>query len=298
MIGAAANAYKHPNQGGIAMGKTIAITGASSGIGLATAMKLAENEWTVYAGTRNVERDQAQYTGVANLHVVEMEVTDPASLQRAFDRIGEEQGKLDVLFCNAGYGYLRALGQADFTEIQDVFDTNVYGVMHTIRAGLPLLQKAESGHLIATSSVGGLVGQPLNEIYCASKFAVEGLLESLATYYKPAFNIDVTLLEPGAIATHFVDTVMGHVGRTGGILEDEYKPIMTKYIEGFQSRNTVPQTAESVAEVVWELLHMDVKPLRIRTSEAAEAFVRYKTEKDATGLEGMQNTRKLQLNLE
>ncbi|MFD0693881.1 SDR family oxidoreductase [Paenibacillus sp. GCM10027628] len=279
------------------MSKIIAITGASSGIGLSTALKLAEKGWIVYAGTRQIERDRAQYAERGNLHFVEMEVTDPASLQRVFDQIDTEHGHLDVLFCNAGFGYLRSLGQADHADIERVFDTNVYGVMHTIRAGLPLLRKADSGHIIATTSVGGLVGQPFNEIYCASKFAIEGLLESLATYYKPAFNIDVTLLEPGAIATNFNSTVMSQVEQTGGILNDEYKPMLNKYLETFRSRNSVPQTSDSVADVVWDLLQMETKPLRIRTSEAAEAFVRFKVQNDPTGLEGMLNTRKLQLNL-
>ncbi|OCT11414.1 short-chain dehydrogenase [Paenibacillus pectinilyticus] len=280
------------------MNKIMAITGASSGIGLATALKFAELGWTVYAGTRNVARDQEQYANVANLHFMEMEVTDPSSMEQAFDIIEKEQGRLDVLFCNAGFGFLRSLGQATFEEIQAVFDTNVYGVMHTIRAGLPLLRKSDSAHLIATTSVGGLVGQPFNEIYCAAKFAVEGLLESLATYYKPAFGIDVTLLEPGAIATNFNSTVMSHIQQTGGIREDEYKPILTQYLDAFTSRNSVPQTSESVADVVVQLVtEMAPKPLRLRTSEKAEAFVQYKVSQDPTGLEGMLNTRKLHLNL-
>ncbi|MCP1307751.1 SDR family oxidoreductase [Paenibacillus tyrfis] len=279
------------------MNKIIAITGASSGIGLATAILFADQGWTVYAGTRNVLRDQEQHGGRPNLHFLEMEVTQPESLERAFATIEERHGHLDVLFANAGFGFLRSLGQATFEEIQTVFDTNVYGVMHTIRAGLPLLRKAASGHLIATTSVGGLVGQPLNEIYCASKFAVEGLLESLATYYKPTFNVDVTLLEPGAIATHFNSTVLAHVEQTGGIRDDEYKPVFETYIGTFSKRNAVPQTPESVAEVMLKLVNMETKPLRIRTSEQADAFVRFKVEQDPTGLEGMLNTRKLQLNM-
>ncbi|KZE74452.1 SDR family oxidoreductase [Paenibacillus elgii] len=279
------------------MNKIIAITGASSGIGLATAILFADQGWTVYAGTRNVLRDQEQHGGRPNLHFLEMEVTQPESLERAFATIEERHGHLDVLFANAGFGFLRPLGQATFEEIQTVFDTNVYGVMHTIRAGLPLLRKAASGHLVATTSVGGLVGQPLNEIYCASKFAVEGLLESLATYYKPTFNIDVTLLEPGAIATHFNSTVLSHVEQTGGIRDDEYKPVFETYIGTFSKRNAVPQTPESVAEVMLKLVNMETKPLRIRTSEQADDFVRFKVGQDPTGLDGMLNTRKLQLNM-
>jgi len=279
------------------MSKIIVITGASSGIGLATAHLFADNGWTVYAGTRHVERDQELHGSRANLHFLEMEVTQPESLEQAFAAIASRHDHIDVLFANAGYGFLRTLEQATMEEIEGVFDTNVYGVMHTIRAGLALLRNAQAGHLIATTSVGGLVGQPLNEIYCASKFAVEGLLESLATYYKPTFNIDVTLLEPGAIATNFTGTVLSHVEQTGGIRDDAYKPVVENYVSTFSKRNSVPQTAESVADVMLELVKMETKPLRIRTSEQAEAFVRFKVQQDPTGLDGMLNTRKLQLNL-
>lgn len=279
------------------MGKIICITGASSGIGLASALKFANEGWTVYAGTRHLERDQELYRNVDNLHFVELEVTQPDSIQRVIDQIDQEHGTLDVLFCNAGFGYLRALGQAPFTDIERIFDTNVYGVMHTIRAALPLLRKTGYGHIVATSSVGGLIGQPMNEIYCASKFAVEGLLESLATYYKPQFNIDITLLEPGAIATEFNKTVLGHVADTGGILEDEYKPILDAYTGTFLKRNVEPQTAESVADVMWDLVQLETKPLRLRTSERAEEFVSRKVSTDPTGLEGVLHIRKIQLDM-
>ncbi|OPA76209.1 short-chain dehydrogenase [Paenibacillus selenitireducens] len=279
------------------MNKIICITGASSGIGLASALKFAHQGWTVYAGTRHVERDQNQYANEPNLHFVEMDVTKPDTLQHVMDEIEHAHGRLDVLFCNAGFGYLRALTQASIEDIQGVFDTNVFGVMHTIRTALPLLKKTGYAHIVATSSVGGLVGQPMNEIYCSSKFAVEGLIESLATYYKPLFNIDLTLLEPGAIATNFNNTVMGHVNHTGGILEDEYKPLIDRYTQTFLERNAVPQTAESVADVMLELVQMAIKPLRIRTSERAESFAQHKTLTDPTGLDGIQNTRKIQLNM-
>ncbi|MCR8641024.1 SDR family oxidoreductase [Paenibacillus sp. N1-5-1-14] len=280
------------------MEKIICITGASSGVGLATALKFANEGWIVYAGTRNVERDQKKYASVNNLHFVEMEVKDPASLTKVMDLITEQYGRIDLLFCNAGFGFIRTLGQASIEQIQSVFDTNVYGVIHTIRAALPLLRKSESAHIVATSSVGGLVGQPLNEIYCASKFAIEGLLESLATYYKPLFNIDVTLLEPGAIESNFASTALNQLAETGGVLEDEYKPIVDTYIDMFSKRNSVPQTSEAIAELMYELAYMDSKPLRIRTSEAAEQFVSHKVQGDPTGLQGITQTRKIQLAME
>jgi NAD(P)-dependent dehydrogenase (short-subunit alcohol dehydrogenase family) len=273
------------------------ITGASSGIGLATALKFAQNGWHVYAGTRNVEREQSQYAEHETLYFREIDVERPNTLKNVLEEIEQKQEQIDVLFCNAGIGYLRALGQAPMEEIQHIFNTNVYGVMQTIQAALPMMQRAGRGHIVATSSVGGLVGQPMNEIYCASKFAVEGLLESLATYYKPFFNIDVTLLEPGAIATNFVQSVMGHVASTGGVLDDEYKPVIEQYTRSFLGRNAEPQTAESVAEVMWELAAMEEKPLRLRTSERAEKFAEIKTKSDPTGLAGVRLIRELQLGI-
>ncbi|KGE19731.1 SDR family oxidoreductase [Paenibacillus wynnii] len=279
------------------MQKIICITGASTGIGLSTALIFAKNDWIVYAGTRNLVRDQELYGNQRNLNFVEMDVTKPDTLQRVIDTIENEHGRLDVLFCNAGFGYLRSLGQAPMEDIQKVFDTNVYGVMQTIKTALPLMRQSGYGHIVATSSVGGLVGQPINEIYCASKFALEGLIESLATYYKPLFNIDVTLLEPGAIATEFNKTVLSHVSSTGGILDDEYKEILNAYTTTFLKRNIEPQTADSVAEVMWDLVHMETKPVRIRTSQRADEFVAHKVSMDPTGLTGVLTTRKVQLNL-
>jgi len=279
------------------MSNTMLITGASSGIGLATALKFSRNGWTVYAGTRNVVRDQERYAEFENLRFRDMDVNNPDALKLVLEEIDEKQDRIDVLFCNAGIGYLRALGQAPMEDIQHIFNTNVFGVMQNIQAVLPLMRKAGKGHIIATSSVGGLIGQPMNEIYCASKFAVEGLLESLATYYKPFFNIDITLLEPGAIATNFVQSVMGQLSSSGGILEDEYKPVIDRYTQSFSTRNAEPQTAESVADVVWDLVAMEEKPLRVRTSERAEQFVHPKTQADPTGLESVRNIRRIQLGL-
>ncbi|MNW66806.1 hypothetical protein D3C74_453140 [compost metagenome] len=91
--------------------------------------------------------------------------------------------------------------------------------------------------------------------------------------------------------------MLGHVADTGGILEDEYKPVIDAYTATFLQRNVEPQTAESVADVMWELVHMETKPVRIRTSERAEAFVSRKVSTDPTGLDGVLSTRKIQLNM-
>ena len=121
----------------------------------------------------------------------------------------------------------------------------------------------------------------------------------MATYYKPTFNIDLTLLEPGAIATNFTNAVLGHVQQTAGILDDEYKPMISRYLESFQARNSPPppKPPNPSPTSSGSCCQLETKPLRVRTSEAAEAFCKFKVEQDPTGLDGLLNTRKLHLRL-
>jgi NAD(P)-dependent dehydrogenase (short-subunit alcohol dehydrogenase family) len=107
------------------------------------------------------------------------------------------EGKIDVLINNAGAGFVRTVEQATEEEIRWVTDVNYFGTVRCIKEVIPHMRSARSGHIINISSVGGLVGQPFNELYCASKFAVEGLTEAMATYMEPAFGIKFTVVEPG-----------------------------------------------------------------------------------------------------
>ncbi|MCT4780806.1 MULTISPECIES: SDR family NAD(P)-dependent oxidoreductase [Exiguobacterium] len=278
--------------------RTIFITGASSGIGLATATRFADEGWTVYAGIRQVTPELEQHT-LPHLHFLEVDVTDLTSLKQAVSVIEQEAGHLNALFCNAGQGLLRALGQATSYEIKQLFDTNVFGVMRTIECCLPLLKAAPQGsHLLATSSISGLVGQPMNEIYCASKFALEGLFESLATYYKPFFSIDVTLIEPAAVETNFTANVLDRLEQTGGLHDDDFKPIVERYLKTYRIRHKNRQAASEIAELIFDLVQSDEKPLRVRTAPEDEAFVAHKTANDPSGLVGTLKTRQLTLNLD
>jgi NAD(P)-dependent dehydrogenase (short-subunit alcohol dehydrogenase family) len=157
------------------------------------------------------------------------------------------------------------------------------------KAVLPTMREARSGRIINISSVGGLVGQPFNDFYCAAKFAVEGYTESLASYVGPAFGIHFSLIEPGGISTAFADNVMAHLGATGGILDDAYKPLLEAYIGGARARAEAGstfayQTADDVAERVMAVLQSEAPPLRTRTSEWSETFTQLKTQADPDGL--------------
>ncbi|WP_288397366.1 SDR family oxidoreductase [Sulfitobacter pontiacus] len=272
------------------MPKVILITGTSTGLGVATAVQAAQAGHTVYATMRNTQKrgtlDAAAQVAGVSLNVLQLDVQDTGSVNAAIDTVIAEQGRIDVLINNAGMGYVRSLEQAEETDIQKILDINYTGVTRCIKAVMPHMRKARAGHVINISSVGGLVGQPFNEIYCGAKFAVEGLTEAMASYITPAFGIHFTAVEPGGIASEFANTVLEQVEQTGGMLEDEYLPILQKYIAGSQNRQEtgIYQTADEVAAIVMKVMGSEQPPVRTRTSEWSEDFSKLKTGLDPDGL--------------
>ena len=272
------------------MPKVILITGTSTGLGVATAVQAAQAGHTVYATMRNTQKrgtlDAAAQVAGVSLNVLQLDVQDTGSVNAAVDTVITEQGRIDVLINNAGMGYVRSLEQAEESDIQKILDINYTGVTRCIKAVMPHMRKARAGHVINISSVGGLVGQPFNEIYCGAKFAVEGLTEAMASYITPAFGIHFTAVEPGGIASEFANTVLEQVEQTGGMLEDEYLPILQKYIAGSQNRQEtgIYQTADEVAAIVMKVMGSEHPPVRTRTSEWSEDFSKLKTGLDPDGL--------------
>lgn len=272
------------------MPKVILITGTSTGLGVATAVQAAQAGHTVYATMRNTQKrgalDAATQVAGVSLNVLQLDVQDTGSVNAAVDTVIAEQGRIDVLINNAGMGYVRSLEQAEESDIQKILDINYTGVTRCIKAVMPHMRKARAGHVINISSVGGLVGQPFNEIYCGAKFAVEGLTEAMASYITPAFGIHFTAVEPGGIASEFANTVLEQVEQTGGMLEDEYLPILQKYITGSQNRQEtgIYQTADEVAAIVMKVMGSEQPPVRTRTSEWSEDFSKLKTGLDPDGL--------------
>ena len=272
------------------MPKVILITGTSTGLGVATAVQAAQAGHTVYATMRNTQKrgtlDAATQVAGVSLNVLQLDVQDTGSVNAAVDTVIAEQGRIDVLINNAGMGYVRSLEQAEESDIQKILDINYTGVTRCIKAVMPHMRKARAGHVINISSVGGLVGQPFNEIYCGAKFAVEGLTEAMASYITPAFGIHFTAVEPGGIASEFANTVLEQVEQTGGMLEDEYLPILQEYIAGSQNRQEtgIYQTADEVAAIVMKVMGSEHPPVRTRTSEWSEDFSKLKTGLDPDGL--------------
>ena len=270
------------------MEKVALITGASTGLGISIAVQLAGKGARVYASMRNLEKklaleEAADKAGVSLL-IKQLDVQDTAGVEKCVAEIIEAEGRIDILVNNAGAGYVRTTEQATEEEIQWVMDVNFMGVVRCTKAVLPHMRKARSGHIVNISSVGGLVGQPFNEIYCAAKFALEGYTESMACYIQPGFNINFTLVEPGGIHSQFANNVLKQFQETGGMRDDEYRPILEKYIGGAGNRGEgVYQTPDEVAQVVIECVENPDPPIRTRTSEWSNEFCELKTKADPTG---------------
>ena len=176
------------------------VTGASSGIGEAAAVELARRGFTVYGAARRVERMAALVD--RGLHVIEMDVTDDASMTSGVERILREQGRIDVLVNNAGYGSYGALEDVPMEEARRQFEVNVFGLARLTQLVLPHLRAQHSGRIVNVSSIGGKMYEPLGAWYHATKFAVEGLSDSLRVELAP-HGVHVIVIEPGAIRTEW-----------------------------------------------------------------------------------------------
>ena len=274
------------------MKKNVLITGTSTGVGFESAILFAKKNYKVYATMRNLKKADKLKQRILeenlNIEVLPLDVTKVASIASAVKTIIEKDGKIDVLLNNAGAGFAKTTEQASEEEIRWVTDVNYHGVVFCTQAVLPYMRKQKSGQIISITSVGGLVGQPFNELYCGAKFAVEGFMEGLATYVSDAFNIKITCVEPGGIATEFMTSAIQKTAIEGQFATGEYAPIFDRYMAGNQkraneSKEQVYQTGIEVAEVALGIAQNENPPLRIRTSQWAEDFCKLKTKADPDG---------------
>jgi short-subunit dehydrogenase len=180
--------------------KIALVTGASSGIGEATARRLAETGFTVYAAARRFER--MQHLAEVGIRPITMDVTDDASAQAGIAAIVAEQGRIDVLVNNAGYGSYGAVEDVPMSEARAQMDVNVFGAARLIQLVLPTMRQQRSGTIVNVTSMGGKITTPLGAWYHATKFALEALSDCLRMEVAP-FGIDVVVIEPGGIRTEW-----------------------------------------------------------------------------------------------
>ena len=190
------------------------VTGASTGIGFEAAIKLSKAGMVVYAGARRVEKMEP--LKAHGIKVLSLDVTEEGSMKAAVDLVMAEQGRIDVLVNNAGYGSYGSLEEVPLDEGRRQFEVNVFGLARMSQLVIPAMRAAGSGRIINVSSIGGKMYEPLGAWYHGTKFAVEGMSDSLRLELKP-HGIDVAIIEPagtdtewGTIAGESLLTVSGH----------------------------------------------------------------------------------------
>jgi NAD(P)-dependent dehydrogenase (short-subunit alcohol dehydrogenase family) len=230
------------------MAKVALITGATSGIGLATAKALRATGYTVVASGRRPESQVAVDSG---LHYVRLDVTDQSSLVSAVAETVQRFGRIDVLVNNAGFGQLGALETLTPQMLQHQFDVNVFGVHAVTRQVLPQMRAQRSGRIITIGSVGGTFTAPGAGAYHMSKWALEAFSDALRYEVKP-FGIDVVLIQPTGVKTDFVETIVASLPTSDGT--DVYAAFHTTVAERtaamFQGRAPGIIEAQDVANVV------------------------------------------------
>jgi NAD(P)-dependent dehydrogenase (short-subunit alcohol dehydrogenase family) len=186
------------------------VTGSSTGIGFETSLLLARNGFYTYATMRDTRKSD-NIEKIANnenlpLKVLSMDVDNDNSVRNAIQKILDEKEKVDILVNNAGYGLFGALEDMSLDEIKRQFETNLFGAMRTIKEILPTMRKQKNGIIINVTSIAGVVGIPAECAYVSSKFALEGLSESISYELQP-FGIKIILVEPGVINTNFIPNI-------------------------------------------------------------------------------------------
>jgi len=253
---------------------TVLITGTSTGIGFQTAVAAARAGFTVIATMRNLSRADALREAAAGaggrLEIRALDVTDAASVDLVVRGIVEEHGSLDAVVNNAGAASLGTVELLAIDEFRASMEVNFFGVVNVTKAAMPHL-RASSGRVITVTSVGGVIGQPFNESYCAAKFAAEGFLESLQPV-AASVGVGVHIVEPGAVASEFVANAkidpQAALAAAG-----PYAPALASYLERTAASFSAAQSAEDVADVIVQALQGDNVPFRVQTSSGATSFV-------------------------
>lgn len=247
--------------------KVILITGASSGMGRETALKLIGEGHAVYGAARRVEKmqDLVQAGG----HAIALDITDEAAVVACVEQLIAEQGKIDVLVNNAGYAVYGAVENVTLADAKRQFDVNLFGLARLTQAVLPHMRRQKSGRIINISSIGGKIYTPLGAWYHATKHALEGWSDCLRLELKP-FNIDVVIVEPGAIATEFGDVMLNPMlKRAAGSPYDE----MTQSVAR-ATRRAYEKGDSSPASVIADLIVKIVKTRNPKTRYAKGKYAK------------------------
>jgi NAD(P)-dependent dehydrogenase (short-subunit alcohol dehydrogenase family) len=261
--------------------KVAVITGSSSGIGLESALVLARNGYTTYATMRSPDKDTSLKAAVLNeslpIRIVKLDVTNDSSVKNAIGHIISEVGMIDILVNNAGYGLGGALEDLSMEEIKSQYETNLFGLIRVIQAVLPTMRKHRSGRIINISSGAGIFGYPGGSAYVSTKFAVEGLSESIAYELEP-FGIKVILIEPGFIRTNFGNAMV--IAKKAQDSASPYSELMQKTMASTAELAKNASDAELVANIILDAASNPNPRLRYLAGKDVESWAAGKKNMD------------------
>ncbi len=264
--------------------KTIVITGASSGIGKATAKLFAEKGWQVAATMRTPE-NETELTGLANIKIYQLDVTEQTSIDTAVASILGDHATVDVVLNNAGYGLMGPFESITTEQIQHQYDVNVFGLMAVTRAFLPHFRANRAGMFLNVSSIGGLMTYPLISLYHSTKWAVEGFSESLA-YELRELGIQVKLIEPGGVDTDFGGRSLVR-GENVAALAD-YMPSVEKFMAAMAQPREGRSTAAQIAEGIYGAATDEATQLRyVLGADAKQTYAARQQVGDDAFMSGM-----------
>ena len=230
------------------MEKVAIVTGSSSGIGFETALDLAREGYFTYATMRNTKKGDTikEIAKKENLKLetLELDVDKEDSVKNAINKIVKEKGRIDILVNNAGYGLFGCLEDISMEELKAQFETNFFGVVRVSQAVIPVMRNQKSGIIVNVSSVAGRIGFPVSPGYISSKFAIEGLSESMRYELSP-FGINVIIIEPGVIKTNFMSSTKKSIKS-----DSAYKDITNKVIMGITMMSEMGTPAKEVATTI------------------------------------------------
>jgi NAD(P)-dependent dehydrogenase (short-subunit alcohol dehydrogenase family) len=261
----------------INMARVAVVTGSSSGIGFEIALILARNGFQTYATMRNLAKSE-NIKSIASkenlpIHIEQLDVIDNNSVTNAIQAIVSKADRIDVLVNNAGYALAGAFEDLAIEEIKAQYETNFFGLIRTTQAVLPIMRKQKSGTIVNISSGAGRFGYPTGSAYVSTKFAVEGLSESMAYELEP-LGIKVILVEPGVIKTNIANGMV--IAKKSQNSNSPYSQIMQKMSTSFEHMLENASSPDLVAKVVLQAVTSENPSLRYLAGKDVEMWVEAK----------------------
>ncbi|MGB7664178.1 MAG: SDR family oxidoreductase [Nitrososphaeraceae archaeon] len=241
--------------------KVAVVTGSSSGMGYETSLVLARNGFDTYATMRNIEGGGAkQIADIAKnenlpLEIIQLNVDNDNSASDAINRIVSEKNSIDIVVNNAGYDLMGALEEYSMDEIKAQFETNFFGAVRVTQAVIPVMREQGGGIIVNTTSLGGRISFPLNSAYHATKFALEGLSESIRYELEP-FGIKIIVIEPGGVGSNFLKNLK-MATKTSDPLNAPYRSLENRISEYFKQWSQNAIHPSEVAKVILQAVTSD-----------------------------------------